>query len=135
MLGLPLLLSAAIRLPLILSLRESLRPKQSSYIFNRNSPIMKREAYIYILTNNGNTVLYIGVTSDLSKRIQQHKNGVFKNAFTSKYKVSKLVYYELFQDINDAIAREKQLKAGSRQKKIDLINRQNPEWIDLMIKK
>ncbi|WP_340111853.1 hypothetical protein [Maribellus mangrovi] len=50
-------------------------------------------------------------------------------------KVSKLVYYELFQDINDAIAREKQLKAGSRQKKIDLINRQNPEWIDLMIKK
>ncbi|WP_167611476.1 GIY-YIG nuclease family protein [Maribellus sediminis] len=95
---------------------------------------MKREAYIYILTNAENRVLYVGVTSDLTKRIQQHKKGIFKNAFTSKYKVNKLVYFELFQDINDAIAREKQLKAGSRQKKIDLINRLNPEWTDLMIK-
>jgi len=96
---------------------------------------MKNEAYIYILTNAGNTVLYVGVTSDLGKRIQQHKMGVFKNAFTSRYKVNKLVYYEIFLDINDAIRREKQLKAGSRQKKIDLINRLNPEWVDLIIQK
>ncbi len=95
---------------------------------------MKNEAYVYILTNNGNTALYVGVTSDLSKRIQQHKYGTFKNSFTSRYRIYKLVYYEQFQNINDAIAREKQLKAGSRQKKINLINRQNPEWKDLMIK-
>lgn len=78
-------------------------------------------------------MLYIGVTSDLSKRMQQHKSGIFKNAFTSRYRINKLVYYELFQSIDDAIAREKQLKAGSRKKKQDLINERNRDWNDLML--
>ena len=95
---------------------------------------MNKEAYIYILTNAGNSVLYVGVTSDLTQRIQQHKSGFFKNSFTSRYRINKLVYYELFQDIGDAIAREKQIKAGSRQKKIDLVNSRNPEWKDLLLK-
>ncbi len=95
---------------------------------------MNKVAYVYILTNAGNTVLYVGVTSDLTQRMQQHKNGFFKNSFTSKYRINKLVYYELFQDVIDAIAREKQIKAGSRQKKIDLVNSRNPEWKDLMLK-
>jgi putative endonuclease len=95
---------------------------------------MKKEAYVYILTNSGNTVLYVGVTSNLTQRIQQHKSGFFKNSFTSRYRISKLVYYELFQNITDAIAREKQIKAGSRQKKIDLVNSRNPEWKDLMLR-
>nr|WP_319271510.1 GIY-YIG nuclease family protein [uncultured Draconibacterium sp.] len=96
---------------------------------------MNKESYVYILTNAGNSVLYVGVTSDLTQRIQQHKSGLFKNSFTSRYRINKLVYYELFQDITDAIAREKQIKAGSRQKKIDLVNSRNPEWEDLMLKK
>ncbi|WP_297098713.1 GIY-YIG nuclease family protein [uncultured Draconibacterium sp.] len=95
---------------------------------------MKKESYVYILSNAGNSVLYVGITSDLTQRMQQHKSGFFKNSFTSKYRINKLVYYELFQDITDAIAREKQIKAGSRQKKIDLINSRNPEWKDLMLK-
>ncbi|WP_320110964.1 GIY-YIG nuclease family protein [Draconibacterium orientale] len=95
---------------------------------------MKKEAYVYILTNSGNTVLYVGVTSNLTQRIQQHKSGFFKNSFTSRYRISKLVYYELFQNITDAIAREKQIKAGSRQKKIDLVNSRNPEWKNLMLR-
>ena len=96
---------------------------------------MQKQAYIYILTNSTNKVLYVGVTSNLSQRIQQHKNGFFKNAFTTRYKITKLVYYELFSNIQDAIAREKQLKAGSRQRKLDLINLRNPKWKDLSIKK
>jgi putative endonuclease len=95
---------------------------------------MKKEAYVYILTNSGNTVLYVGVTSNLTQRIQQHKSGFFKNSFTSRYRISKLVYYELFQNITDAIAREKQIKAGSRQKKIDFVNSRNPEWKDLILR-
>ena len=95
---------------------------------------MKKEAYVYILTNSGNQVLYVGVTSDLTLRMQQHKNGFFKNSFTSRYRINKLVYYELFQNMTDAIAREKQIKAGSRQKKIDLVNSRNPEWEDLMLR-
>ena len=95
---------------------------------------MTKHSYIYILTNKTNSVLYIGVTSDLSKRVQQHKEGFFRNSFTSRYKVNKLVYYEEFLSIQDAISREKQLKAGSRQKKIELINQRNPEWRDLMDK-
>ena len=93
---------------------------------------MEKGGYIYILTNKNNTVLYIGVTSKLEDRIWQHRTGHFKNAFTSRYNATKLVYYEEFSDIEDAIAREKQLKAGSRKKKIELINRLNPEWKDLL---
>jgi putative endonuclease len=92
---------------------------------------MKKGGFIYILTNKNNTVLYVGVTSDLQKRIWQHRNGLFKNAFTSKYNVYKLVHFEEYDSIESAIAREKQLKAGSRQKKIDLINNKNPQWKEL----
>lgn len=82
------------------------------------------------MTNSYNKVLYTGVTSDLIQRVYQHKNGIIKG-FTQKYKINKLVYYEVFEDIYLAITREKQLKGGSRQKKIDLINSFNPEWKDL----
>jgi len=75
-------------------------------------------------------VLYTGVTKDLRERVYQHKERLVKG-FTQKYNVEKLVYYERFSHIDEAIAREKQIKAGSRQKKIDLINGLNPEWNDL----
>ncbi len=96
--------------------------------------MMTQPSYVYILTNKTNSVLYVGVTNNLTKRMQQHKTGYFKNSFTSKYQVTKLVYYEEFLSIRDAIRREKQLKAGSRQRKIELINHRNPEWHDLMDK-
>ena len=95
---------------------------------------MEKGGYIYILTNKNNTVLYIGVTSNLSNRIYQHRTGQFKNAFTSRYNVTKLVYFEKFLTIEDAILREKQLKGGSRKKKVELINRMNTEWKDLFLK-
>ncbi|WP_295649006.1 GIY-YIG nuclease family protein [uncultured Mucilaginibacter sp.] len=92
---------------------------------------MKLHEYcVYILTNINKVVLYVGVTSDLQGRVWEHKNGVHPG-FTKKYRYNKLVYYEEYQWIHDAIDREKQLKAGSRQKKIDLINKDNPEWTDL----
>ncbi|MDP9075810.1 MAG: GIY-YIG nuclease family protein [Bacteroidota bacterium] len=91
----------------------------------------KRHEYsVYILTNKSNTTFYIGVTSELENRVWQHKNKVHEG-FTSKYEINKLVYYEEYQWIQDAIAREKQLKGGSRQKKIDLILSVNPSWVDL----
>ncbi len=92
---------------------------------------MKTGGYIYFLTNKNHTVLYVGVTSNLEQRIQQHRTGYFKNAFTSRYNITKLVYYEMLLTIEDAIHREKQLKGGSRKKKIELINKRNPEWKDL----
>jgi len=91
---------------------------------------MERQAYVYIMTNKRNSVLYTGVTSNLKKRIYEHKNKITKG-FTKKYNVTKLVYYEVFQDIYHAIEREKQIKGGSRQKKIELINNMNSEWKDL----
>lgn len=93
--------------------------------------VMKRGGYIYILTNKNHTVLYTGVTSNLGNRLYEHKTGLYKTSFTYKYNVKELVYYEEFMSIEDAIYREKQIKAGSRQKKLDLINRLNPEWNDL----
>jgi len=86
--------------------------------------------YVYILTNKNNTVLYTGVTNDLIRRSAEHKEKKTKG-FTQKYNVDKLVYYEAFDVIYDAIAREKQIKGGSRQKKIALINSMNKEWEDL----
>jgi len=85
---------------------------------------------IYILTNQRNTVLYTGVTGDLKSRVYQHREKLLPG-FTNRYNVSKLVYYEAGYNAPGAIAREKQIKAGSRQKKIELINRLNPEWRDL----
>lgn len=94
---------------------------------------MQGTNYIYILTNKYNTVLYTGVTSDIYNRVLEHRDKVY-TGFTSKYNVHKLVYYEGFEDINIAIAREKQIKAGSRHKKLDLINAVNPNWEDLWAK-
>jgi len=85
---------------------------------------------IYILTNKNNNVLYTGVTINLVKRIWEHKNKIVEG-FSKKYNLHKLVYYEFFENINQAIIREKQIKAGSRKKKIDLINKFNPDWKDL----
>jgi putative endonuclease len=85
---------------------------------------------VYIMTNSRHTVLYTGVTNDVLRRVEEHTNNI-GTTFTKKYNVNKLVYYECGDDINIAIAREKQIKAGSRKKKIDLINSFNPEWRDL----
>ena len=83
------------------------------------------------MTNENNTTLYTGVTSDLKVRVYQHKNNLFPDSFTAIYKVHKLVYYEAFHNIVEAIAREKQIMGGSRKKKEALINAFNPEWKDL----
>jgi len=91
----------------------------------------KKNAFVYLLSNKNHTVIYIGVTSDLVGRVKQHKISYYKNAFTCKYNVFELVYFEEFENIGDAIKREKQLKAGSRGKKINLINGFNPKWEDL----
>jgi len=92
---------------------------------------MAKQMFVYIMTNKGNRVLYIGVTNDLSRRAYEHKHKV-NNSFPARYNVNKLVYFEVFEDPLEAIAREKQLKGGSRQKKINLITRMNPQWIDLI---
>ena len=93
---------------------------------------MKRELHpcVYIMTNKYNKVLYTGVTSNIFKRVNEHKEKLF-GGFTSRYNVTKLVYYEEFETMPEAITREKQIKGGSRQKKIDLINSKNPKWKDL----
>ena len=89
----------------------------------------QRSYYVYILTNAHHTVLYTGVTNDLRRRLEEHRDGR-GNGFTKRYNAHKLVYAESFASINDAIAREKQIKAGSRRKKLDLIEAQNPDWRD-----
>ncbi|MCG2704617.1 MAG: GIY-YIG nuclease family protein [Candidatus Omnitrophica bacterium] len=90
----------------------------------------EKQGYVYLMTNKGDAVIYTGVTSDLRKRAYEHKHKMVEG-FTKKYNVDKLVYYEVFDDIETAIAREKQIKAGSRKKKIDLINSLNPKFTDL----
>jgi len=87
--------------------------------------------YVYILTNKNNSVLYTGVTNDLIRRLDEHKGKINPKSFTTRYKINKLVYYETHFFIGDAIGREKQIKAGSRKKKEDLINSLNPNWDDL----
>jgi putative endonuclease len=91
----------------------------------------EKGGYVYIMTNKNNTVLYTGVTSHLTRRASEHKEHLYPGSFTAKYNISKLVYYEHFKDIQSAIKREKQIKAGSRKAKTDLINAMNPDWIDL----
>lgn len=83
------------------------------------------------MTNKNNTVLYTGVTNNLIRRVYEHKEKLIKG-FTSKYNINKLVYFEETNNIEAAIKREKQIKAGSRQKKIDLINSMNHGWKDLL---
>jgi len=87
--------------------------------------------FVYILTNKNHTVLYTGVTTSLKERIKQHKTNVLKGSFTSKYNCNKLVYYEGFPDIGQAIAEEKRIKGGNRKNKIILIETKNPGWMDL----
>ena len=91
---------------------------------------MAKNCYVYIMTNKNNTVLYTGVTSDLKKRVYQHKAKLI-DGFTKKYNIDKLVCFEIFEDMYNAISREKQIKDGPRQRKIDLINSMNKEWKDL----
>jgi putative endonuclease len=91
---------------------------------------MNPDYYIYLLTNKYSTVLYKGVTNDLGRRVDEHKSKLHEG-FTKKYNVDRLVYYEVYSDINDAIDREKQIKKWSRKKKVELIKKFNPSWKDL----
>ena len=91
---------------------------------------MDKQYYVYILTNKRNNVLYTGVTNDLQRRVYEHREKLGEG-FTAKYNVNKLVYYEETESIEAAIMREKQIKGGSRQKKVDLIEGMNPHWKDL----
>jgi len=91
---------------------------------------MEKHYYVYMMTNKNNTVLYTGVTSDLKKRCCEHKEKLVEG-FTKKYNINRLVFYEVFRDAYSAITREKQLKGGSRAKKLTVINSMNPEWNDL----
>jgi len=91
---------------------------------------VKRQYFVYIMTNPRNTVLYTGVTGDLKRRVWEHKTKAVPG-FTARYNVVKLVYFEVFDDPEEAILREKKIKGGSRAKKIALINAFNPQWRDL----
>ncbi len=91
---------------------------------------MEKQFYVYIISNEYGNVLYTGVTSNLKARISQHKEKITPG-FTSRYNVNRLLYYEMFNDAYNAITREKQIKSGSRKKKVDLITGTNPEWKDL----
>jgi len=95
--------------------------------------IENRNYFVYINTNKTHNVFYTGVTNNILNRNNQHKNQDNKLSFTAKYKTDKLVWYEIFSNIYDAIAREKQIKGGSRKKKIALINKLNPMWKDLTL--
>ncbi len=91
---------------------------------------MSKEYFVYIMTNQHNNVLYTGLTNDIKRRVFEHKTKHIKG-FSQKYNVVKLVYFEVFRDIGQAIRREKQVKAGSRQKKLNLISSINEKWKDL----
>ena len=91
---------------------------------------MHGQSYIYIMTNFRNTTLYIGVTNNLIRRVYEHKNKLIPG-FTTKYGVDKLGYYEVYENIEEAIKREKALKGSSRQRKVKLILTNNPDWKDL----
>ena len=88
--------------------------------------------YVYIATNKLNSVLYTGVTNNILERDSQHKKKINSNSFTAKYNINKIVFYEAFDYVNDAIAREKQIKGYSRKNKIKLIIQNNPGWKDLI---
>ncbi|MFK7954028.1 MAG: GIY-YIG nuclease family protein [Ekhidna sp.] len=92
---------------------------------------MEKGGCVYIMANKNNSTVYTGVTSDLFTRVTEHKQRLHKGSFTDRYNLSKLVYFESFHSIEEAIAREKQIKAGSRKKKDQLIASKNPNWIDL----
>ncbi len=91
---------------------------------------MKRQYYIYMMTNKSNSVLYTGVTNDLKRRVYEHKEKIVEG-FTKRYNATKLVYYETCDEAESAIIREKQIKGWPRKKKDDLVGSINPEWRDL----
>ena len=91
----------------------------------------QRQPAVYILANQRNGTLYTGVTSDLIKRIYVHKYSRNKKSFTNRYHCNQLVYFEQFEDMYNAIAREKQIKGGARKDKLTLIEKMNPAWKDL----
>ena len=103
--------------------------KFKSIILSHNQTASSRNQY-YIITNYHNTVLYVGVTSNLIKRVYEHTTKLVK-CFTNTYNCNKLVYFEIFSDIQEAIKREKYIKGKKRKFKIDLIHSLNPDWIDL----
>jgi len=91
---------------------------------------MEHRCFVYILTNRHHTALYVGVTNDLVRRVHEHRTKI-ASGFTTRYNVDKLVYYDETSDVVAAIAREKQIKGGSREKKVELVNAMNPDWRDL----
>jgi len=92
---------------------------------------LTKGGFTYIITNKSNKVLYTGVTSDIVSRIMEHKEKFYPQSFTARYNCNKLVYYQFYESIEAAIEREKHIKGKSRAFKLDLINKQNPEWKDL----
>jgi len=93
--------------------------------------IMQKGGAVYILTNKNHTTLYVGVTNDLQRRLYEHQNGINPNSFVAKYSLTKLIYFEGFHSIGEAIMREKQLKGWTRKKKDYLINSNNENWKNL----
>ncbi len=87
--------------------------------------------YVYMTANNHRTVIYTGKSSDIQRRIKEHKRKLSPKSFTARYNVDRSVYFESFQSNEEAVQREQQIKAGSRKKKVDLIEKNNPEWKDL----
>jgi putative endonuclease len=104
--------------------------KKTIILSIKNIIVKNQQYYVYIITNFTNSVLYTGVTNDLYRRTYEHKHSLIKG-FTSKYRVTKLVYFEMFDYIDLAINREKQIKGYSRLKKENLVNKNNSNWIDL----
>lgn len=92
---------------------------------------MEKKGYVYLLFNKRNGTIYTGVTSNLKQRVLEHKTKTHPDSFTAKYSIDKLGYFEEYVSIKEAIAREKQIKAGSRARKILLIESINPNWVDL----
>ncbi|MCB1232225.1 MAG: GIY-YIG nuclease family protein [Verrucomicrobiae bacterium] len=89
--------------------------------------------YVYLLTNKGRTTLYAGVTDDLERRMGEHRHKVHPESFTARYQLNRLVWFERFHDVRDAIAREKQIKRWRREKKEFLVSLHNPKWEDLAV--
>ena len=94
--------------------------------------MMSERYFVYIMTNKTDSVMYVGVTNDIKRRVYEHKNGIV-DGFTKRYCVNKLVYYEIYDDIYLAICREKQLKKWVRKKKNELVETRNPKWEDISV--
>ena len=122
-----------LRQPSALALLFLAMTQLSYFAFHGNQQYLlsMKSGFVYMLTNRHHTTIYVGVTSHLYLRTKAHRDKLFPKSFSARYNLSKLVYYEVYDLMTDAIAREKALKGGSRKKKEDLINKFNPEWSDL----